>query len=111
VDKLEKHRNIVKQIINEYAKLKPAYGEIQVETVFDEEQNRYIMTNVGWEDGKRVYGNIIHVDIIDGKVWIQYDGTEDGIAGELEEAGVPANDIVLGFRPPEIRQHTGYAVA
>ena len=59
VDKLEKYRNIVKQIINEYAKLKPAYGEIKVETVFDEDKDRYIMTNVGWENGKRIYGNII----------------------------------------------------
>ena len=30
MDKLEKYRNIVKQIINEYADLKPAYGEIEV---------------------------------------------------------------------------------
>ena len=83
MDKLEKYRNIVKRILNEYAKLKPAYGEIEVETVFDENKDHYIMTNIGWEDGKRVYGNIIHVDIINGKLWIQYDGTEDGIAGEL----------------------------
>ncbi|MFQ6044374.1 MAG: element excision factor XisI family protein [Candidatus Poribacteria bacterium] len=31
------------------------------------------MTNVGWENGKRVYGNIIRVDIINGKLWIQFD--------------------------------------
>ena len=37
--------------------------------------------------------------------------TEDGIAGELEEASIPPNDIVLGFRSPKIRQYTGYAVA
>ena len=48
-------------------------------------------------------------DIIDDKVWIQYDGTEDGIADELIEAGIPQDKIVLGFRPPEIRPYTGFA--
>ncbi|HEX7447902.1 MAG TPA: element excision factor XisI family protein [Pirellulales bacterium] len=31
----------------------------------------------------------IHVDIRGGKIWIQHDGTEDGIADRLVEAGVP----------------------
>lgn len=52
----------------------------------------------------------MHIEIRDGKVWIQQDGTERGIAGELEERGVPASEIVLGFRPAELRSHTGYAV-
>ena len=54
---------------------------------------------------------MIHVDIVDGKIWIHRDGTEDGIAGELEEAGIPKSAIVLGFREPDVRPYTGYAVA
>ncbi|MBV7334817.1 XisI protein [Chloroflexi bacterium TSY] len=53
----------------------------------------------------------IHIDIIDGKIWIQYDDTEEGVATDLVEAGVPHNDIVLGFRPAEPRQYTEFAVA
>jgi hypothetical protein len=69
------------------------------------------MLAVGWEGIKRVHGCIVHVEIINGKVWIQQDGTEDGIAGELLEKGIPDSDIVLGFRPAELRQYTGFAVA
>jgi hypothetical protein len=29
------------------------------------------------------------VDIINNKIWIQYDGTEQGIAGDLLAAGIP----------------------
>ncbi len=47
---------------------------------------------------------------INGKIWIQHDGTESGIADELEEAGIPKNKIVLGFRSPDVRKYTGYAV-
>lgn len=54
---------------------------------------------------------MIHIEIIDGKVWIQRDWTEEVVAGELVEAGIPKIDIVLGFKPPEIRPYTEFAVA
>ncbi|HEW98574.1 MAG: hypothetical protein DRR16_07615 [Candidatus Parabeggiatoa sp. nov. 3] len=54
---------------------------------------------------------MIHVDIIEDKIWIQYDGTEEWIATDLVENGVPPETIVLGFRPPEVRPYTGFAVA
>jgi hypothetical protein len=66
---------------------------------------------VGWDQDKRVHGCLVHIDIIDGKVWIQRDGTEQGIATELVTAGIPKDAIVLAFHPPEIRPHTEYAVA
>jgi hypothetical protein len=67
--------------------------------------------NVGWDNGKRIHGALVHIDIVDGKLWIQRDGTEHGIAKELEQAGAPKNHIVLAFRPFEVRQYTEYAVA
>jgi hypothetical protein len=43
-------------------------------------------------------------------VWIEKDNTEDGIAPELVQAGVPKSHIVLAFRSPEMRKLTEYAV-
>jgi hypothetical protein len=54
---------------------------------------------------------VVHIEIIDGKVWIQEDGIEHGIATDLERAGIPKSDIVLGFQPPEVRPYTEYAAA
>ena len=67
--------------------------------------------NVGWDDRKRVHGSLVHIDIIDGKLWIQRDGLEHGVARELLEAGIPKDRIVLAFKPPEMRRLTEYAVA
>lgn len=39
---------------------------------------------------------------MDGKIWVQQDGTEVGIANELVELGVPKKDIVSGFNPPKL---------
>jgi hypothetical protein len=107
MDRLKEYRDIIKQILSEYAQFKPSYGEIETETVFDEEQDHYELVHVGWKGVERIHGSVIHVDIRDGKVWIQHDGTESGIAEELVEAGIPRDQI----HPPEIRQHTEFAVA
>jgi hypothetical protein len=56
-------------------------------------------------------GSILHMDIRDGKVWIQYGGTEEGAADRLVSAGNPRNRIVLVFKSPSIRPHTGFAMA
>ncbi len=85
-------------------------NRIQAEIIFDTERDRYQLVYVGWRDSKRVYGVVLHVDIIDGKIWVQQDGTEVGIANKLVELGVSKQDIVLGIDPPKMRQYTDFAV-
>ncbi|WP_425445542.1 element excision factor XisI family protein [Tychonema bourrellyi] len=53
---------------------------------------------------------IIYIEIKDGKIWIERDGTEIGVANELLEAGVPKTDIVLAFYAPYRRPYTEFAV-
>jgi len=53
----------------------------------------------------------IHIEIQNGKIWIQRDFTEEGIANQLLEIGVPKTDIVLGFRAPYVRQFTEFSVS
>lgn len=42
---------------------------------------------------------------------LNHHGIEDGITDELVEAGISNNKIVLGFQAPNVRPHTGYAIA
>jgi hypothetical protein len=98
-------------VLTEYVRLQYAYGEIQNEAVFDREADRYLVMSVGWQKVKRIHGCLIHIDIINGKVWIQRDGTEHGIANDLVQAGIPKDRIVLGFHTPDVRPYTEYAVA
>ncbi len=84
--------------------------ETEVQLIIDLERNHYLLMLVGWHEQRREYGSLIHIDIKDEKIWIQSDGTEVGVANELVEAGVPQQDIVLGFKSPFKRQFTEYAV-
>jgi hypothetical protein len=70
-----------------------------------------MLVNEGWEKDHRVYGCVVHTEFRNDKIWIHYDGIEDGITSELVAAGVPKDRIVLAFHPPEVREYTGYAVA
>ncbi|MBC7882148.1 MAG: XisI protein [Anaerolineae bacterium] len=70
-----------------------------------------MLFDVGWQDIRRVHGCVTHVQIIDGKVWIQRDGIEDGVTDELVAAGIPKDKIVLGFQSLNVRPLTGYAIA
>jgi hypothetical protein len=108
---LATYQETVKRILTDYARLKPSLGDIEVEVLFDDVRGHYVMMYVGWQGNRRVHGSVIHVDIRNGKVWIQFDGTEDGIAEELVQAGIPREHIVLGFHGPEMRKHTLYAIS
>jgi XisI protein len=110
MDRLDQYRQIIKQVLSDYSQIKPSYGEISRYTAFDLEHDHYQVISIGWESQRRVYGCLIHIDIQDNKVWIQYDGTEDGIANELVELGIPKPDIVLAYKSPFMRQYTGFAV-
>ncbi|MBW4523231.1 MAG: XisI protein [Scytolyngbya sp. HA4215-MV1] len=105
------YRQIIETILQEYANYISGEEGIQQELIFDREKDHYLLLETGWQKQKRIYGPFLHLDIIDNKVWIQHDGTEDGIAYELESAGIPKDHIVLAFKSPERRKLTEYAVS
>lgn len=105
------YRNIVEKVMQDYIDFLGSDERVQAELVFDRDRDHYLLVETGWQDGYRIYGTLLHIDIIDDKLWIQHDGTEEGIAVELVAAGVPKEDIVLGFRPLEERKHTEFAVS
>jgi len=43
-----KYQSLIKDILNEYAKYKPAFGEIDSRVSFDDEHGTYALLQVGW---------------------------------------------------------------
>jgi hypothetical protein len=101
MDTLNRYRDLVERVLTDYASIPFSHGEIETQTVFDRRSDHYLLMLLGCEGIYRVHGCLVHIDIRDGKLWIQRDGTERGIARELVEAGVPAEDIILAFRIPD----------
>ena len=111
MDSLERYRQIVRQLIDEYARYKPSHGKIETEAIIDPQRDHYEVMHIGWDGQRRVHGSVVHIDIIKGKIWIQHDGTNRPVAEELLEAGVPREDIILGFHPAQVRQYTDFGSA
>ena len=111
LEKIQTYRILIKQLLEQYATYKPSHGDIEIQTLFDTEQDHYQVLAVGWNQKERIYGSSIHLDIKNGKIWIQINNTELDIAQDLVAMGVSKEDIVIGFQPPYLRRYSGYALA
>ena len=108
---IEQYRQHIKQLLTQRAQRateQRRWPEYEVQTLFDDERDHYQLLYVGWRGTKRDFGCILHLDIKKGKIWIQHDGTEEGIANQLVALGVPRQDIVLAFHEPEVRNLTDF---
>ena len=117
MDQVERYRSYIQQLLSDRASrsMKSILRhslKVEPQTIFDRDHDHYQLVYVGWKrNGFRDYGCLLHLDIKNGKIWVQYDGTEGGIAHELVELGVPPSDIVLGYQAPEMRLHSNFAIA
>lgn len=107
---IARYRECIQNLLTERAQ-RGGDDRVEAQTIFDTERDHYQLMYIGWHGKRRVFGPVLHIDIKDGKIWIQWNGTEDDIAAELVAQGVPKHDIVLGFHTPVMRQFTEYAVS
>jgi XisI protein len=111
MDTVVDEREIVRRCLLEHVGIRYANGDIHNETVFDEGAGRYLVMSQGWMDDRRVHGCLVHVELVGDRIWVQRDGTHDGIANALVAAGIPKARIVLGFHDPEARAMGEFAPA
>lgn len=71
-------REVIEGILIEETRVPVSYGEVTLYTVFDREQDHYLLMAVGWDGRKRVHAPLIHVDIIAGKDSTRWNRTRGG---------------------------------
>ncbi len=106
---LENYCQIVRELLAEHATNNDLNIESQV--ISDTENDHYLLVDIGWQGNERIYASYVHIDIKDGKIWIQQNMTEIDLGQELVAKGVPPSDIILGLHPPYKRPYTNYGVA
>jgi hypothetical protein len=99
------------KVIQDYLEFLGSDPESELQAVFDENNHHYLLIEAGWHRNQRIYGSLIHLDIINNKIWIQQDGTEVGVGNELVDLGISPQQIVLAFKTVERRKITDFAVA
>lgn len=113
MDKIMTYRKLVQQILTNYADWANGSKSPSAELlcVFDEGHDLYLLLNAQWGQYRCIRGSQIFIRLHDGKIWIEEDWSEEGIATELLNNGVSKEDIVLGFQPPEMRKYSEFAPA
>ena len=91
------YQNCIKQVLNEYGSLK--INQSSTELIFDDERNHYLVMWIGWDSHKRIHECAIHIDIINDKIVIQWNDTEELLEDSLMSLGIPKENIVLGTIP------------
>jgi hypothetical protein len=111
--KLSQYRQIIQKILTEYRDWAAGSNQAGVQecVAFDENRDHYFWFSVGWNGKQRDFGVTVYLRMENDKIWIEEDWTKQGIANDLLEAGVPPEDIVLGFQHPSKRPLTEFAIA
>lgn len=103
--------DIAERVQYAYAEYPCAAARVETRVLFDRERDQYVLVTLDWEGVHHHYSVIAHLEIVNGKIWIQEDNTEEGIASDLEAAGIPKEKIILGFPHPSLRPFTEYVAA
>ena len=104
------YNDLLEQLLLQYAQ--PTQNStVEQQIVIDKKHGHFQLLSLGWENNKRIYYTLLHVDLKNSKFWVQQDYTQPSITEQLLEAGVPKSDIVLGFQLPQARELTDFAVS
>ena len=108
---LERDQETLEHVLCECADFYAGAGRLRTLRVFDRKRGQFLLMDEGWEGYKHIDQVWVHVELRDGKFWIQKDGTQDGIALDLVNAGIPKERIVLAFKHPSRWRDTEFAAA
>ena len=97
------------EVLNSITPRNARSGQLEYQLVLDKERHHYQLIVSGWQAHKRVHGIVVQMDIRDGLIWVQEDGTDVGVANELMRLGVPEHQIVLAYLMPNQAQSLEFA--
>lgn len=61
---------------------------VESELILDRQRDHYLWLEVDWQNNKYIYAPFIHIDIKDGKIWLQRNFTDVDLGEKLIALGV-----------------------
>jgi len=111
MDKLTRYPQLIKQTLSEYVEFDHRQPEpgVEILMIADEDRDHYPLFTLGLAQRKWVRNLRVYIRLIEGKIWIEHDLTEESIATESLRRGASEENIVLTFHPPEMRPCAEFA--
>lgn len=74
--KIEQYRQHIQKLLMKYSSYQSSEEDIEVQLLFDTERDHYQILDIGWDGYDRIYNCVMHLDIKDGRIWIQRNTTD-----------------------------------
>jgi hypothetical protein len=106
MDKLERYRKLVKGLVEKYGEMAMRSNEERSEIIVinDDKTDNYLWLHLSSLNGERHFVPL-HLRLKNEKIFVCWDGTNLEFAQQLIDAGVPEEDIVIGFHQPDFSEH------
>jgi len=101
----------LQRVVEKHAGVSRREDQVEIVPICDTVHDNYLIMRLGWDRVGRAHHILFHFRLKEGKVWIEWDGIEYGIAHDLLEAGIPKEDIIMAFYGREPRPLTELVAA
>lgn len=91
------YQRCIKQVLSEYESLQT--DQLSTKLIFDDERKHYLVIWLGWNGYKRIHECAIHIEIIEDKIVIQWNDTEELLEDSLMSLGISKENIIVGTIP------------
>ena len=107
------YRDVVEKLLQEFHDYSASgrRDNVESELILDRKRDHYLWLEVGWHENQYVYAPFIHIDIKEGKIWLQRNFTDIDLGEKLMAMGVKKEDIILGLHSPFMRKFSDYGIA
>ena len=102
-------RRHMKAVIDSVAQYRLQRDDVEVD-VIDANGHAQVIHR-GWNGDERVYVVLVHLRLVENRIYVERDGTSDGVATHLLNAGVPHAQTVMAVHPPYLRHLTAFAIS
>jgi hypothetical protein len=97
MDKVTRYRQIIQQVLENYAQAMSCGNQVQILPVCDTRHDQYLLVSLGWSNKRREHAIVFHAQLRNGQFLIEDDRTEEGFSNRLLTAGVAEEDIELAW--------------
>jgi hypothetical protein len=95
--RLDRYRTLITEVLQRHAAMEAEPSNYETVVVCDRQADDYRLIDTEITPGKRQDYVVVQLVLREGQVWVEQDGIEYGIGQDLLEAGISAEDIVIGI--------------
>lgn len=112
--KIKKHQKVLTNYVEKLAKERnESLGSTGgYQAITDLKHNQFQLIHISWFERQFHFKVLLHFSIHPetGNIWVQQNNTEIPLDVDFGNMGIAKSRLVLGFRPADMRELSGFAV-